>query len=269
METQPRPTDDVAPAEPGVPAPPGAPEATGLPGAMSAGYDAFAERLGASVAAAVERVPDPSKPKLRGWLHLGAVPVALLGTFALFLLAQDLPAKWSVAIFGLTSLLLFVGSAAYHVGTWGPRMAGTLRRVDHANIYLIIAGTYTPFAVLLVEGQRQVALLSLIWGGALLGVAFRVFWIDAPRWLSVAAYLLLGWTAAFFLPDLLRNGGVAVVLLLLLGGVAYTVGALVYATKRPDPSPRWFGYHEVFHTCTIVAWMLHYAAVVVVVAAAA
>lgn len=235
---------------------------------VSTGYDGIADRVETSMAAAVDRVSDASKPKLRGWLHLGAVPVALLGTFALFLIAQDSPAEWSVAIYGFTSILLFVGSAAYHIGSWGPRTAGMLRRLDHANIFLIIAGTYTPFAVLLVEGDRQRALLWLIWGGALLGVVFRVFWLGAPRWLTTAAYVGLGWTAVFFLPDIVRNGGVAVAVLLLLGGLAYTLGAVVYATKRPDPSPRWFGYHEVFHTLTLVAWCCHYAAVAVVVAAA-
>jgi hemolysin III len=229
-------------------------------------YDAFADRLGQTVADAVDRVSPAVKPKLRGWLHLGAVPVALLGTLALLLVADQPAAEWSVAVYGLTSLLLFGGSAAYHVGTWGPRAERTLKRVDHANIYLIIAGTYTPFATLLLDGTQRQLLLWLVWTGAGLGVLFRVVWLSAPRWLYVAAYIALGWVAVFFLPDIVRAGGVWVAVLLLAGGLAYTVGALVYATKRPDPSPRWFGYHEVFHTCTLVAWVCHYVGVMLVVA---
>jgi hemolysin III len=140
-----------------------------------------------------------------------------------------------------------------------------LRRIDHANIFLIIAGTYTPFAVLLLEGGSRAALLWIVWTGALLGVAFRVIWPHAPRWLIVPTYIALGWVAVWFLPDFTRAGGVAVLVLLALGGVLYTLGGIVYATKRPDPYPTWFGFHEVFHTLVVLAYLAQYAAVVIVV----
>jgi hemolysin III len=142
-------------------------------------------------------------------------------------------------------------------------MASLLRRLDHANIFLIIAGTYTPYAVLLLPADRARLLLTLVWSGAAIGVFFRLIWLGAPRWTYVTAYVALGWVALFFLPDLARAGGLAVITCMLLGGLMYTVGAVVYATRKPDPSPRWFGYHEVFHALTIAAWLSFYVGVAV------
>lgn len=136
-----------------------------------------------------------------------------------------------------------------------------LRRLDHANIFVIIAGTYTPLTVLLIPQHRRAVLLGLVWTGALAGVAFRALWVGAPRWLYTPCYLALGWSAVFLLPDFMHVGGVAVVTLIVVGGVLYTAGAVVYGTKRPDPSPRWFGFHEVFHTFTLAAFTTHYAAI--------
>jgi hemolysin III len=145
-----------------------------------------------------------------------------------------------------------------HRGRWSARVDDTLRRIDHANIFLLIAGTYTPFTLLLLDGTEQRILLGVVWAGALAGIAFRVFWLGAPRWLYVPVYVALGWAAAFFLPDFASGSGAAVLTLMLLGGALYSVGGLVYGVRRPDPVPRWFGFHEVFHALTIAAFITHY-----------
>ncbi|MER6947313.1 hemolysin III family protein [Nonomuraea sp. NPDC000554] len=206
-----------------------------------------------------------AKPRLRGWLHTGTLPVALVAGFALVALGPTLQARLASAIYAITSGLLFGISATYHRGTLGPRLAEALRRFDHANIYLIIAGTYTPFALLALDGAARVAVLSIIWGGALAGVLFRVFWMNAPRWLYTVLYLALGWTAIFVMPQLLEGAGVAAVVLVAVGGVFYSAGAVVYGLRRPDPSPGWFGFHEVFHAFTIAAYLVQYIAVSIVV----
>ncbi len=218
-----------------------------------------------SVTDAVETL----KPRLRGWLHAGTFPVALLAGAVLVAYAPTPTARVTTSIYAVTAALLFGVSAVYHRGRWSPRTFGVLQRLDHANIFLIIAGTYTPFAALLLEGSASRLLLWIVWTGALVGVAFRVLWVGAPRWLYTPVYVALGWVAAFFLPDMLATGGVPVVALLVLGGLLYSLGAVVYAAKRPDPSPRWFGFHEVFHAFTLVGYVSHYVAVSLVVHSAA
>jgi hemolysin III len=230
-----------------------------------AAYDHLAGRVESRVQGALDRLPPHVKPKLRGWLHLGAIPLALVACLALLVVADDPATRAAVAVYTATSLLLFSVSAVYHRGSWSPGMAGFLRRLDHADIFLIIAGTYTPFAVVLLSPERGRLLLVLVWSGALAGVVFRLLWLGAPRWTYVAAYVALGWTALFFVGDIARAGGGLVLGLLVLGGLLYTVGAVVYATQKPDPSPRWFGYHEVFHACTIGAWLAMYASIAVAV----
>jgi hemolysin III len=205
------------------------------------------------------------KPRLRGWLHTGALPLTLVAGFALVALGPTLQARLASAVYAVTSALLFGISATYHRSELGPKLAEFLRRVDHANIYLIIAGTYTPFALLAMEGVAQVAVLSVIWAGALTGVLFRVFWMSAPRWLYTVLYLALGWTAIFVMPQLLEGAGVAAVVLVAVGGVFYSAGAVVYGLRRPDPSPQWFGFHEVFHAFTVAAYLVQYIAVSIVV----
>ncbi|TDE09104.1 PAQR family membrane homeostasis protein TrhA [Jiangella asiatica] len=198
------------------------------------------------------------KPRLRGWLHAGTFPVAVLAGLVLVIVAPSTQVRVSSAIYTLTAALLFGISAIYHRGRWSPRTQAALRRLDHANIFLIIAGTYTPFTVLVLpDGQAQL-LLSLVWAGALLGVGFRVLWVSAPRWLYVPIYLALGWAAVFWLPQFASNGGAAVVTLIIVGGLMYTVGAIVYGTQRPNPSPRWFGFHEVFHAFTLAGFASHH-----------
>ena len=207
----------------------------------------------------VETAFDHVKPKLRGWLHAGMAPVALVAGIILISLAGTTKEKVSAAVFAGTAVLLFGTSAVYHRGTWSPRVGGFLRRFDHSNIFLIIAGTYTPFALLLPQAQAR-RMLIIVWSGAFLGVLFRVFWSGAPRWLYVPAYLMLGWVAVFYFGPLTRHAGVAVMTWVVIGGALYSLGALVYGIKRPNFSPRWFGFHEVFHALTILAFTAHFVA---------
>jgi hemolysin III len=156
---------------------------------------------------------------------------------------------------------LFGISALYHRGRWSPRTERLLKRLDHSNIFLIIAGTYTPFSLILLRDRGGTVLLWIVWAAALGGIAFRVLWVGAPRWLYTPVYLGLGWVAVFYLGDILDSGGAAVVALLAVGGVLYSAGGVVYALKKPNPSPRWFGFHEVFHALTLGAYAVHYIAV--------
>ncbi|WP_392544585.1 hemolysin III family protein [Oryzobacter telluris] len=213
------------------------------------------EILETRVEAALEHV----KPHLRGWLHAGMTPLALVMGIVLVVLATTTEGKVSAAVFGGTAVLLFGTSAVYHRGTWSPRVGGFLRRFDHSNIFLIIAGTYTPFALLLPTDQAT-RMLVIVWTGAILGVLFRVFWTSAPRWLYVPAYMMLGWVAVFYFGPLLEHAGGAVMAWVVVGGVLYSLGALVYGIKRPNLSPRWFGFHEVFHALTILAFAAHFVA---------
>ncbi|WP_405376184.1 MULTISPECIES: hemolysin III family protein [unclassified Microbacterium] len=199
------------------------------------------------------------KPTWRGWIHAATFPVAAVAGVILIVLAEGTTAKWAAAVFMVTSLLLFGNSAVYHRFTWGERTRVILKRIDHANILLLIAGTYTPIATLALDPGKGALLLVLVWSGALLGILFRIFWIDAPRWLYVALYLLLGWAAVMYLGDLLR-ASVAMMILVVVGGLLYTGGAIVYALKRPNPWPGHFGFHEIFHVCTVLAFLCHWAA---------
>lgn len=201
------------------------------------------------------------KPKWRGWLHAGMFPASVAAGIVLICLAGSTSARIACAIYSVSAWLLFGVSAVYHRFTWGPRGDAVLRRLDHANIFLIIAGSYTPFTILLLDGGRRQTLLWVVWGGALAGIAFRVFWVGAPRWLYTPCYLALGWAAVFFLPDMIRTGGAAVITLMIVGGVLYSLGGVVYGLKRPNPSPHWFGFHEVFHAFTLGAFICQYVGV--------
>ncbi|MBB1014430.1 hemolysin III family protein [Dietzia schimae] len=208
--------------------------------------------------------PVPPKPLLRGWIHAGTLPVAIALGVVLTVLAEGTALTWACAVFLATSTLLFGISALYHRVNWGPRAAALMRRLDHSNIFLLIAGTYTPMTVAALEPPTTQILLTLVWSGALLGILFRLFWLSAPRWLYVVLYIGLGWTAVWFAGDLI-TANLAAVILVMVGGVAYTGGAVVYGLKRPDPAPGVFGFHEVFHTCTVIAFACHWAAMLLFV----
>lgn len=199
------------------------------------------------------------RPTWRGWIHAGTFPVAIVAGAVLITVAQGAPAKWAAAVFMVTSMLLFGNSALYHRFDWGPTTKAVLKRIDHANILLLIAGTYTPLAVLALPPQKGLVLLIVVWSGTVLGILFRVFWINAPRWLYVALYLALGWAAVMYMGDLLQ-ASVAMMVLVCVGGLLYTVGAIVYAMKKPNPWPGRFGFHEIFHVCTVLAFLCHWTA---------
>ena len=202
-------------------------------------------------------LPVAMKPLLRGWLHLVLTPLCLAACVVMAALAPTTAGRVGAIVLGLTGTMLFGTSALYHRRYWNPRADAILRRLDHSNIYLIIAGTYTPFALTLLSGSQRVQLLVIVWTGALLGIAFRVLWIGAPRWLYTPIYVALGWVAVFYAGALYRGGGGVIMTLIALGGVLYTVGALVYGFKRPDPWPHIFGFHEIFHACTVAAFTVH------------
>lgn len=214
----------------------------------------------------VGEVAEAVRPRLRGWLHLGTFPLAAVAGIALVALAPEGRARLACAVYVVTSVLMFGVSAAYHRGSWSPRSLRLLKRLDHSNIYLLVAGTYTPFAALaLAEPQRSI-LLWVVWSGAAGGVLFRVLRPDAPRWLYVPLYGLLGSVAVFFMPALLAGAGALAVTLIVAGGLLYGIGAVAYGLQRPDTWPGTWGHHEWFHAATVAAWMAHYVAVAVVVA---
>jgi hemolysin III len=205
------------------------------------------------------------KPKLRGWLHLAVLPVALAAGAVLVCLAPDTESRIASGVFAICSSTLFGVSALYHRGHWGRRGSAVLRRLDHSSIFLLIAGTYTPFALMLLDGGSGAVLLILVWAGALCGIAFRVLWDDAPRWLYTPVYIALGWAAVFWLGDFTSAAGPAVLTLIVVGGGLYSLGGIVYGFRKPNPLPQWFGFHEVFHSFTVVAFVVHYVGVSMVV----
>lgn len=198
------------------------------------------------------------KPKLRGWLHAITVPLAFFAFIVMLVISDDVLVRTGVAVFMVSSMMLFGVSAVYHRGTWSDRVRGFWKRFDHANIFLLIAGSYTPFSLLLLSPKHAAIMLTLVWSGALLGVVFKIFWIGAPRWLYVPLYLLLGWAAVLYLPEFASEASTPVFVLLLTGGLLYSIGAAVYAFKWPNPSPKYFGFHEIFHAFTIAAFIVHY-----------
>jgi hemolysin III len=211
-----------------------------------------------------ETLRDLGKPKMRGLLHTYAFFVAAVCGIVLCSLAAARPGVAplvSVAIYSLSVCGLFGVSALYHRRVWTPAGFQVMRRLDHSMIFIFIAGTYTPFSVLLLPPDKARLILAVVWGGALAGVAMKLAWPHAPRWVGAPLYIALGWVAVFVLPDFLRHGGVTVLVLLAVGGVAYTVGAIFYAMRRPNPWPRHFGHHEFFHACTLLAALCHHVAV--------
>ena len=216
----------------------------------------------------VDEVLAEVKPRLRGWLHLGVLPLTLAAGIVLIALSPTAPTRIASAVFTASALLLFGVSAIYHRGNWSPRLHGFWQRFDHANIFVLIAGSYTPFTLLLLDGRERVVMLAAVWSAAILGVLFRVFWVNAPRWLYVPIYIGMGWAALLYLPGFIDGAGklglgigIATLVLVAVGGILYTAGGVVYGFQRPDPWPSWFGFHEVFHSFTILAFVSHYVGV--------
>ena len=201
------------------------------------------------------------KPRLRGVLHQAAFAASLVTGTIIIILAQGPRATTAAAVYATSVALLFGTSAAYHRGAWSARARSVMERLDHSMIFVLIAGTYTPFALLLLDGATRWVLFGIVWGGAAVGILARCLTPRSGRWLYTSLYLALGWVAVGVLPDIYREGGLAVLVLLLVGGAFYSAGAVVYARKKPDPSPRWFGFHEVFHALTLLAFACHYIAV--------
>ncbi len=208
------------------------------------------------------------KPLLRGVSHEIAAGVALAGLVALVALAPGPRARIAAAVYGGSLVALFGVSALYHRPTWAPRARAWMKRLDHSAIFLLIAGTYTPLCLLLGDGRSR-TLLGVVWAGAGLGIVRALVWPRAPRAIATALYLLLGWAAVPIVPSILRELGPGALALLAAGGLLYTVGAVIYASRRPDPFPRVFGYHEVFHALVIAAAGLQFAVVAVAVRALA
>lgn len=198
------------------------------------------------------------KPHLRGWLHAATAPLSFFSFLVMMVIADDVTVRAGVAVFMVSALLLFGCSALYHTRAWSDEARVIWKRIDHANIFLLIAGSYTPFSLLLLPTREAVTMLSLVWGGALVGVGFRIFWVNAPRWMYVPLYILLGWAAVLYWGDFVDGASMAVLVLMVVGGGLYTLGGLAYGFKWPDPWPRWYGFHEVFHTLTIAAFIVHY-----------
>jgi hemolysin III len=205
-------------------------------------------------------VADEVIPRLRGLLHAHAAWVAAVAAIVLIALAPTAGARVAAVIYGASLIALFTVSALYHRWPGDPRWKPWLRRMDHSTIFVFIAASYTPVGLLVLDGTAQVVVLVSVWTGALAGIVMSVAWISAPRWLQALAYLMVGWVAVLAVPQLADRAGVAPLVLLAVGGALYTLGALVYALRRPNLWPRTYGFHEVFHTLVIAAAIVHFVA---------
>ncbi len=201
------------------------------------------------------------RPRLRGVSHKWAFFVSVVLGALLVTFAPSAEARVATAIYAVAMCGLFGVSALYHRVAWRPAARRWMRRLDHSMIFVLIAGTYTPFGMLVLDGTLAVVVLCIVWGGALAGVGMKLVWIDAPKWLVAAAYVALGWVAVAAMPELGSRLGLGALALLIGGGTAYTAGAVIYVLGRPDPAPRVFGYHEIFHALVIAAAGAHFAAV--------
>jgi len=201
------------------------------------------------------------KPLMRGVLHEAAFFVALVVGVLLVIYANGTRASTAAAVFAGSVALMLGASSLYHRVDWSVRVRPWMRRIDHAGIYLLIAGTYTPVGLLTLRGSMREVVLGIVWGGAVLAIAMKFLWVGSPKWLSAVTGLALGWAGVAAMPQVAHYAGATAVILLAIGGLAYTVGAVVYALRRPDPVPAVFGYHELFHALTIVAVTCQYVAI--------
>jgi hemolysin III len=205
--------------------------------------------------------PRASRPLLRGWIHLAGFVATCVAGPLLIARAPDRGAAIALVVYVASMLALFGVSAAFHLITWSPPARRRMRRADHSTIFIAIAGSYTAMASLALSGWSQVVVLCLAWGGAIAGITLRQTWLDAPKWAVAVPYVVVGWVAVVVAPQLWRALGPTGFALVAAGGLFYTAGALVYARRRPDPAPAVFGYHEVFHACTIAGAVCHYVAI--------
>ncbi|WP_181162449.1 MULTISPECIES: hemolysin III family protein [unclassified Bifidobacterium] len=230
-----------------------------------------AARLEGIAPAEVERkirldVHGRPKPAMRGWIHAVAAPLSLAAGIVLICLAQGTGLKWACAVFMVASLVLFTNSACYHLGDWSPRVTDVLRRIDHVNIFLLIAGTYTPVSFALQPFWRNFIIISM-WACTAVAIIIHVIWINAPRWLYTLVYIVFGIYGLAFMALFWTSpyAGPAVVVLLCSGGACYILGAIVYALRRPDPWPKVFGFHEIFHCGTVAGYACHMVAIYMVI----
>ncbi|GAC1629694.1 MAG: hemolysin III family protein [Ktedonobacteraceae bacterium] len=201
-----------------------------------------------------EQAASVIKPLLRGYLHAFATVFAIVGTVFLLVLSKgDVPKQLSLLIYGISSILLFGWSALYHIGTWSIPRRALLRRIDHANIFVLIAGTYTPIVFNIMIGAWRTGILTVIWTLAIIGVATAAPAVHLPRWITAMLYVITGWVVVAALPELVAQVGIKGMSLLLLAGILYTLGAIVYALRKPTLWSRFFSFHEVFHLATILA----------------
>nr|WP_250234277.1 hemolysin III family protein [Bifidobacterium longum] len=206
------------------------------------------------------------KPLMRGWIHAIAAPLSLAAGIVLICLAHGASLKWACAVFMTASLILFTNSACYHLGDWSPRVTDVLRRIDHVNIFLLIAGTYTPVSFALEPFWRNVIIISM-WACTAIAIVIHVIWINAPRWLYTVVYIIFGIYGLAYMVMFWNSpyAGPAVVALLCAGGACYILGAIVYALRKPDPWPRVFGFHEIFHCGTVAGYACHMVAIYMVI----
>jgi hemolysin III len=232
---------------------------------MTYQIDAIPESVPSRPTAGADHTVGLSKPRLRGWIHLYCAFTALLGGAALVAVSWTVVSKQAghaTLAYTMSLAAMFAISATYHRVDWDSAATRAwMRRLDHSMIYVLIAGTYTPFAVLDMSRSTGQMILAIVWGGALAGIALALLWPAAPRWLGVALYLLLGWVAVWYAETILHNAGLAASVLLVVGGVLYSLGAVCYALRWPDPWPSTFGYHEIFHACTAFAAICQFVAV--------
>jgi hemolysin III len=212
-------------------------------------------------AAAVGEVAAKVKPRLRGVSHFWAFFAALVAGAVLVATAPDGRATLAAGVYAGSLAALFGISALYHRVDWRPSTRRWMRRLDHSAIFLLIAGTVTPFALLVMEGPFATALLIAVWAGAAAGIVVEIVWIDAPKWATALVYVAVGWIGALGFPAIVIEAGIGAGVLIAVGGALYTVGAVVYARQRPDPNPAVFGYHEIFHVLVIAAAIVHFAAI--------
>jgi len=235
---------------------------------------AASERVADAASVASERVAEAKtaadefiarqKPRLRGVSHEWAFFVSLVAGAALVVAAPTARATAAVAVYAASLSALLGVSALYHRINWRrPEIRRWMRRLDHSMIFLLIAGTVTPFAVLVLHGALAQALLIAVWAGAAAGIVVELVWVDAPKWVTALVYLAVGWIGALGFPAIVGNAGLGAGILIAVGGVLYTAGAVVYARQRPDPNPAVFGYHEIFHLLVIAAAAAHFAAVAI------